>query len=51
MYKGKTYSRGLIALVVGGVGLCEPKNDGAFLIYAILFAIGFALICWSYVRE
>jgi hypothetical protein len=51
MYKGSTYVKGLIALTFGGAGIaeCVTSGRGSFLISTIVFAVGFALILWSYV--
>lgn len=50
MHKGSLYFKGLIALVLGGAGLAEhiTSGRGSFMISATVFAVGFALICWSY---
>ena len=46
----KVYCKGLVALLFGGAGLAEniTSNRGSFIISAIVFAVGFALICGSY---
>lgn len=46
----KVYFKGLVALIFGGAGMAEniTSGHGSFMISAIVFAIGFGLICWSY---
>lgn len=48
----KIYLRGLVLLIFGGAGLAEniTSNRGSFLISATVFAVGFGLICWSYIH-
>ena len=47
----KLYCKGLIALTLGGAGMAEAitSGRGSFLISTIVFAVGFGLICWSYI--
>jgi hypothetical protein len=49
--RDKLYVRGLIALIFGGAGLAEhiTSGSGSFPVSAVVFGIGFVLICWSYV--
>lgn len=44
------YFKGLLLLTFGGAGLAEhiTSGRGSFIVSTIVFAIGFALICWSY---
>ena len=48
----KLYGWGLLLTVFGGAGLAEviTSSRGSFLISTIVFAIGFAMILWSYVK-
>ena len=48
----KIYAKGVIALVIGGAGLAEniTSGRGSFLISAVVFGIGFALVCVSYIH-
>jgi len=47
------YGKGLILLVFGGAGLAEniTSGRGSFIISAILFSIGLAMIMWSYIEH
>lgn len=46
------YCKGLIGLIFGGAGMAEhiTSGRGSMLISTIVFAIGFGLICWSYIH-
>lgn len=48
----KLYGKGLLLVTFGGAGLAEhiTSNRGSFPISAVIFAIGFILICWSYIK-
>lgn len=50
--ENKLYAWGLVLLVFGGAGLAEviTSNRGSFMISTIVFAFGFAMILWSYVK-
>jgi len=52
MKEEKLYGWGLLLTVFGGAGLAEviTSSRGSFLISTIVFAVGFAMILWSYVR-
>ena len=47
------YVKGLLILLFGGAGLAEhiTSGRGSFPISAILFGIGFILICASYGKK
>lgn len=47
------YGKGLILLVFGGAGLAEhiTSDRGSFPISAVVFGLGFILICMSYVKD
>lgn len=44
------YAKGLILLLFGGAGMAEhiTSGRGSFPISAVLFGLGFVLICISY---
>lgn len=46
----KIYCKGLVALLFGGAGMAEniTSGQGSFILSAVVFAVGFGLICWSY---
>ena len=46
----KVYCKGLVALIFGGAGMAEhiTSGRGSFIVSAIVFDVGFGLICWSY---
>ena len=46
------YSKGILMLIFGGAGLAEhiTSGRGSFPISAVVFGIGFILICMSYVK-
>lgn len=48
----KMHLWGLTLLLFGGAGLAEhiTSNRGSFPISAVVFGLGFILICWSYIR-
>lgn len=48
----KLYGYGLLLLLFGGAGLSEYicSGRGSFLISIIVFALGFAMILWSYTK-
>ena len=47
----KIYCWGLVIAMFGGAGMAEniTSGRGSFIISAVVFAIGFGLICWSYI--
>ena len=49
----KRYGVGCIFTLFGGAGMAEviTSNRGSFLVSAIIFSIGFALILDSYVQR
>ena len=49
----KLYLWGLVLTIFGGAGLAEvvTSDRGSFLISAIVFAVGFAMIIGSYANE
>jgi hypothetical protein len=53
MNKAREYVWGLILLVFGGAGMSEhiTSNRGSYPISALIFGIGFILICMSYGKE
>ena len=53
MNKAREYVWGLILLVFGGAGMSEhiTSNRGSYPISALVFGIGFILICMSYGKE
>jgi hypothetical protein len=50
--RDKLYGKGLICVVIGGAALAEhiTSGRGSFPISAVVFGIGFVLICASYVK-
>ena len=46
------YTKGVILLTFGGAGLAEhiTSGRGSFPISAVVFGLGFILICWSYIK-
>ena len=48
----KAYFKGLCALTFGGAGMAEniTSGRGSFMVSAIVFAVGFGFICWSYTQ-
>jgi len=46
------YGKGMILTLFGGAGMAEniTSGRGSFIISAIMFSIGFAMIMWSYVK-
>jgi hypothetical protein len=50
MRDSKLYAKGVFLLLFGGAGLAEhiTSNAGSFPVSAVVFGVGFALICWSY---
>lgn len=48
--RNKCYLWGLTLLLFGGAGMAEhiTSNRGSYPISAVVFGIGFILICWSY---
>ena len=48
--QNKLYGYGLLLVLFGGAGLSEVicSNRGSFLISAIVFGLGFAMVLWSY---
>ena len=51
MSKDSQYGVGVLGTLFGGAGMaeCITSNHGSFLISAIVFTIGFALVLYSYV--
>lgn len=51
--KGKLYGIGVLLVVFGGAGLAEhiTSGRGSFPITAVLFGLGFVLVCMSYGKE
>ena len=49
----KLYFKGLVLLMFGGAGMAEhiTSGRGSFMVSAVVFAIGFGLICWSYIYD
>jgi hypothetical protein len=49
----KLYFKGLVVSSFGGAGIAEniTSGRGSFIISAVVFAVGFGLICWSYIYE
>lgn len=47
------YSKGLIMMILGGASLADHVTDnvGSFPISAVVFGLGFVLICMSYVKD
>lgn len=47
------YGKGLVLLLFGGAGLAEhiTSNRGSFPLSAVVFGLGFILICMSYVKN
>ena len=47
------YGKGLVLLTFGGAGLAEhiTSGRGSFPISAVVFGLGFILICMSYVKN
>ena len=50
--ENRLYGWGLVLTVFGGAGLAEviTSSRGSFIVSATIFALGFAMILWSYVR-
>lgn len=46
----KLYFKGLTVMAFGGAGIAEhiTSGRGSFMISAVVFAVGFGLILWSY---
>lgn len=51
--RDKYYIWGLIMTILGGASLADHVTDGvgSFPISAVVFGIGFVLICISYVKK
>lgn len=49
----KLYLKGLVLVMFGGAGMAEhiTSGRGSFMVSAVVFAIGFGLICWSYTYD
>ena len=49
----KRYLWGLTMVVLGGASLADHITDGvgSMPISAVVFGIGFVLICWSYIND
>jgi len=49
---GRKYGIGLLMMVVGGASLADHICYGvdAFPISAVVFGLGFVLVCWSYLK-
>lgn len=53
--RGKTdkkYLTGIFLMLIGGASLADHITDGvgSFPISAVVFGLGFVLICWSYIK-
>lgn len=48
----KRYITGIGLFVLGAAGMAEhvTSGRGSFPISAVVFGVGFVLICWSYIR-
>lgn len=51
--KGKLYGIGVLMVVFGGAGLAEhiTSGRGSFPFTAVMFGLGFVLVCMSYGKE
>ena len=51
--RDKYYIWGLVMTILGGASLADNITDGfgSFPISAVVFGLGFALICLSYVKK
>lgn len=51
--KGKLYGIGVLMMLFGGAGLAEhiTSNRGSFPFTAVMFGLGFVLVCMSYGKE
>lgn len=51
--RDKQYYAGVCMVVLGGASLADHITDGvdAFPISAIIFGLGFILVCLSYVKD
>jgi len=50
--ENRLYGWGLLLTVFGGAGLAEviTSSRGSFMVSAVIFAIGFAMILCSYIK-
>ena len=50
--ENKLYGWGLLLTVFGAAGLAEviTSSRGSFMVSAVIFAVGFAMICVSYIK-
>lgn len=50
--RDRLYGKGLIAFLIGAAGMAEhiTSGRGSFPISAVVFGIGFVLICASYIK-
>ena len=46
----KLYLTGVLLLIIGGAGISDATSNIGFMIYAILFSIGFGLCLAGYMR-
>jgi hypothetical protein len=48
----KRYCKGLALVVFGAAGMAEniTSGQGVFMVAAVIFAVGFGFILWSYVK-
>lgn len=48
----KLYGWGLLMTVFGGAGLAEviTSSRGSFMVSTVIFALGIAMVLWSYVK-
>lgn len=48
----KLYGWGLLMTVFGGAGLAEviTSSRGSFMVSTVIFALGLAMVLWSYVK-
>lgn len=50
--ENKLYGWGLLLTVFGGAGLAEviTSSRGSFMVSTVIFALGIAMVLWSYVK-
>lgn len=53
MKRSSLYGWGLVLVLFGGAGLAEhiTSNRGSYPISAVVFGIGFILVCMSYGKQ
>lgn len=49
----RAYYKGLLMVIFGGAGLSEhiTSGRGSLPICAVVFGLGFVIICWSYIND